>query len=889
MTDLFIELLNRSIAAGWLVLAVLAARLLLRRAPRWSRVLLWGLVAVRLVCPVTLESIFSLLPTGQTVSPDIGMQRTPAITSGVTAINNAVNPVLQHSFAPQPAASANPLQIWLALAAVIWAVGAAGMLLYALVSWLRLRRRLATAVRLRDNIFQSERIDTPFVLGMLWPRIYLPFRLSEEHLDSVIAHEQAHIRRGDHWWKPLGFVLLAVYWFHPLLWLAYWLFCRDIEGACDEKVIRNMDPARRADYSQALLACSVGRHPRGLTPLAFGETGVKQRIQGVLHYKKPAFWLVVLAALVCAGVAVAFLTDPVEPVRNPWVQEYEPGAEGMVGQVDKAALEQVSPDFAIGADAWGRAVFKEPYKAFDTFVKLYAEPLERIQKAFDLPAITRREYKDYLLYGWQLETEDEEQRQQNAFVTTFLDIYQNSFADSAFAEADAVQPTASAGSMTWRYSAAMSITSSAACCLDFEMDYTHIQASCEGGRLWNLEDMEGGQPTGSQLEFAAGQPLCWSPFSGQGGQTAGQATVEFTVYNGEETVGSGRLEFVRTGADDTTGTASYTVTLAEAQGLYLLQRESNTGLVLTTDSGTASLTEETAAACVQQTLDSLVLHSDGSVSFTLPETIPQGASSTRLVLSLTAFYSDAPGSFNTQDLLDWAEDWQPGQQYTGRLEGEGELTDITFWAAFATEVEPNVNELYYSQSRELSAPFTYDQPTAYTQTDVTVDRQGQNTRLLYTLDGGKQMALSLELGEQYILSPLNSWQVNILQQGQPVGSISLYNAGASDKATLETVDTAENKLPMQIFATVALSNHEGYEDYNVCRAWDTGAVSTARYFQQDLENAEAAASAPYQYEDCVLGYDWNVAPCFVEIRLADGLFTADQLQQLAESLSFSAF
>ncbi len=170
-----------------------------------------------------------------------------------------------------------------------------------------------------------------------------------------------------------------------------------------------------------------------------------------------------------------------------------------------------------------------------------------------------------------------------------------------------------------------------------------------------------------------------------------------------------------------------------------------------------------------------------------------------------------------------------------------------------------------------------------------MDRQGQNTRLLYTLDGGKQMALSLELGEQYILSPLNSWQVNILQQGQPVGSISLYNAGASDKATLETVDTAENKLPMQIFATVALSNHEGYENYNVCRAWDTGAVSTARYFQQDLENAEAAASAPYQYEDCVLGYDWNVAPCFVEIRLADGLFTADQLQQLAESLSFSAF
>lgn len=888
MTALFIKLLNMSISAGWLVLAVLAVRLVLRRAPRWSRVLLWGLVAVRLVCPVSPQSILSLLPSGETVSPDIAMQSAPAITSGVQAINNAVNPVLQQSFAPNPTASANPLQIWMALAALVWAAGAAAMLAYAALSYGRLRMRVATAVRLRDNIFQSERVESPFVLGVFRPRIYLPFWLPEEHLDSVISHEQAHIRRKDHWWKPLGFVLLAVYWFQPLLWLAYWLFCRDIESACDEKVIRRLDPARRADYSQALLACSTGRRSVALCPLAFGETGVKQRVKGVLSYKKPAFWLAVLAVVVCGAVAVTFLTDPVDTVPNPWVQEYEPGGEGMQGQVDKAAFEQISPDFAIGADAQGWAVFKEPYKAFDTFVRLYAEPLERIQQAFGLSAITRDNYKDYLLYGWQLETDSEEQRQQNAFVTSFLDIYQNSFTVTVSAEGDELQTAPSAGQMTWQYTPSMSITSAAACCLDVEMDYTRIQASCQGGQLWNLDDMDGGQPTGSQLEFEAGQALCWSPFSEESNDPVQQAAVDFTVYNGQQEVAFGRLEFVRTGSDDTTGTVSYEVNLTQSQGLYLLQRqEDNTGALLPAGGESIELNQETAAACVQQILASLVLHSDGTVSFALPDTIPQAESSTRLVLSLSATFFDAAGSFNTQSLLDWAEDWQPGQQYTGKLEGEGELIDVTFWGAFATETEPNVNELYYSQSRELSAPFTYDQPAAYTNAKVTVDRQGDDVRLLYTLDNGEKLSVAFALPEEYILSPVNSRQVNILRQGQPVGNVGLYNAGTSDPATLETVDPSANQLPMQIFSPVALSNHAGYEDYAVCRAWDTGAVAIARYFWQDLEASDAAANAPYQYADSVLGYDWTLTSCFVEVQLADGLFTSQQLDALAESLSLS--
>ena len=163
---------------------------------------------------------------------------------------------------------------------------------------------------MRDNIFQSEAVDSPFVLGVVRPRIYIPFRIEGRNLVHVVMHEQVHILRRDHWWKPLGFVLLSVYWFHPLMWLAYILLCRDIELACDERAIKGLDDGQRADYSQALLDCSVSRRSIAACPLAFGETGVKTRVKSVLGYRKPGFWILALAVVACIVVAVCFLTDP---------------------------------------------------------------------------------------------------------------------------------------------------------------------------------------------------------------------------------------------------------------------------------------------------------------------------------------------------------------------------------------------------------------------------------------------------------------------------------------------------------------------------------------------------------------------------------------------------
>ena len=311
MAAVFLKLLNLSISASWLVLAVLVLRLISKRSPKWMNVLLWGIVALRLVLPFSVESALSLIPSAETVSPAVvQFDPAPTITSGVSVIDNAVNPSLSEHFAAVPTASVNPLYVWAYLAGWVWLIGLGAMLLYALVSYLRLRRRVSVSLPVQDHIYLCDAISSPFILGVVKPRIYLPSGLDEVQRQNVLSHERAHLARRDHWWKPLGFALLAVYWFNPVLWLAYTLLCRDIELACDERVIRTMDESAVKTYSTVLLACSMPRKAVITCPLAFGEVGVKERVRNALHYKKPAFWVVAASVTVCVVVAVCFLTDP---------------------------------------------------------------------------------------------------------------------------------------------------------------------------------------------------------------------------------------------------------------------------------------------------------------------------------------------------------------------------------------------------------------------------------------------------------------------------------------------------------------------------------------------------------------------------------------------------
>ena len=310
METLFLKLVNMSITASWLVLAIIAVRLVFKKAPKWILCLLWALVAFRLICPFSIESAMSLIPTAEPLPQEIIYTAEPQIHSGVPVIDHAVNPMLESSMTPAELTSANPTQIWSFILSQVWILGMVLMFAYTVVSYLLLKRKVATAIPLEKGIKQSEYVDSPFVLGIIRPIIYLPFDMAEEDMAYVIAHEKAHIHRRDHWWKPFGFLLLSIYWFNPVLWVAYILLCRDIEAACDEKVIKDMEKDERRAYSTALLNCSIHRRRIAACPLAFGETGVKARVKSVMNYKKPAFWVILITLVVSIIVAVCFLTNP---------------------------------------------------------------------------------------------------------------------------------------------------------------------------------------------------------------------------------------------------------------------------------------------------------------------------------------------------------------------------------------------------------------------------------------------------------------------------------------------------------------------------------------------------------------------------------------------------
>lgn len=322
---IFLTLLNMSISASYVILAVVVARLILRKAPKRIRCFLWLLVAIRLICPVTIESLFSLVPKQDVIEAEIVYEQTPQIHTGITVVDSSVNQYMQNHLAPKVVTSINPLQIVAMLGALIWFCGMVVMLGFLIYSWAQLKKQVKTAVPKEVagvKIYQSEKIATPFLFGFIKPRIYIPFTVSEQDLTYVVLHEQAHYRRRDYLIKPIAYLLLTVYWFQPLLWVAYILLCRDIELACDELVIRegdeqqseNEEPkeAFRKLYSQALLSCAASRKMISACPVAFGEIGVKARVKNVLNYKKPTFWVLVVMVVLCITIPLCFMTQKKE-------------------------------------------------------------------------------------------------------------------------------------------------------------------------------------------------------------------------------------------------------------------------------------------------------------------------------------------------------------------------------------------------------------------------------------------------------------------------------------------------------------------------------------------------------------------------------------------------
>ena len=314
MGDIFLKLLNMSITAGWLILAVVCIRLIFRKMPKWIRCLLWGAVAIRLICPFSIESQFSVLPSTEPIQTSMvvegEVQYIPSIDSHLTIVKNTINPSLTEAFAYDESESVAPLQAITQAAGFVWVCGMIILIICAMGSTVRLHRLVSEAVCIKDNIYICDAVKSPFILGIVRPSIYLSSALSEKEMNFIISHESAHLKRKDHLWKALGYLLLCIYWFNPLCWVAYALLCKDIELACDEKVAKDMTLHEKKEYSKVLLSCARQRSLIIVCPLAFGEVGIKERVKSVLHYKKPALWIIIAAAAVIVIMAICFLTNP---------------------------------------------------------------------------------------------------------------------------------------------------------------------------------------------------------------------------------------------------------------------------------------------------------------------------------------------------------------------------------------------------------------------------------------------------------------------------------------------------------------------------------------------------------------------------------------------------
>ncbi len=512
MADIFLKIVNMSISACWIVLAILLLRLVFKKAPKWINCVLWGIAGLRLIMPFSFESIFSLIPSAETITKVSDSPR-PQINSGVSVIDNQVNGYLQGNYFEGVTRPVGNFVDITTILAIVWIIGIVALLIYTLVSYLRLKNKIGTAVLLRDNIYQSEAVVSPFVLGIFKPKIFLPFDMNEQDTEYVIAHEQAHISRKDYLWKPLGFLILTLHWFNPMVWLGYILLCRDIELACDEKVIKELNTEQRADYSQALLTCSVNRRMIAACPLAFGEVGVKDRIKSVLNYKKPAFWIILIAIVASAVVAVCFLTNPAKDAEIFTITDGYTTHD----QVDISATELM-----VG-DKTGHIIVKWNNQTNKTLS--YGEEFHVYRKVLGTKIECRNSNDgwDDLLY--EMDGTDGERtislngikiKSKGEYVLEFdFNVSGDDKDYTAYIEfvgkdeSNDIQSVENQERITWSYRPILSFTGHYAKAFFFDFDYTHVEATCTDGEMWNLEAE--GQPRDTTMRFEKGKNVYWTP------------------------------------------------------------------------------------------------------------------------------------------------------------------------------------------------------------------------------------------------------------------------------------------------------------------------------------------------------------------------------------------
>lgn len=577
-------ILNMSITASVAILFVLLARMLLKKAPKVFSYALWAVVLFRLLCPVSITTGFSLLglfdapvteATAHTsvveyVPQDVVHTRDLEVRLPVPAVSQAVNEALPREHA---ALGADPMEGPMALALMVWIVGIGILAAYSVVSLLRLRRALVGAVPLRDNICLADHIASPFVMGILRPKIYLPSGLPEQERGYIILHEQHHIRRGDHIVKALAFLALCIHWFNPLVWTAFVLSARDMEMSCDEAVVKKLGEGIRADYSASLLSLATGRRIIAGTPLAFGEGDTRSRIRNLANWKKPAFGVLLLAVIACIALTVSLMTNP---------EGAQAGMEAVAGRTYVYAGDSFS---GLAEDRFTITIHQDgTFTYYESLLSSYlgtgiCTVQDGVLTLSDETGDGAERVNRFKIDGDDLVFIEE--NSSNFIYVQVKDgerFHSDGSSDPEVPSEDTAGAESISAPVEWTCSPMMSATWHAAFHFRFDLNYSHIEASCDNGMLWDPDGE--GQPMGKRLRFEAGQPVCWTPATDGKTltETAEAATVRFTVYDGGEILCTGALEITRTGEEN--GQSFYAARLGGTDLMTLRQNDYNMGASL---------------------------------------------------------------------------------------------------------------------------------------------------------------------------------------------------------------------------------------------------------------------------------------------------------------------
>lgn len=571
------KLLNMSLTASIAIVCVLLLRLFLKKAPKVISYALWAVVLFRLLCPVSIESGLSLFglmdtPTTNTTSGTSSIEYVPEnivhaefpeVAIPVPGVSETINNRLPQG---EEQLVADPLEAPVSIGTYIWLAGVLAMAVYSIVSYMRLHRKLLISSPLEKNIYLADEITTPFVMGLIRPRIYLPSDTGEQQLSYIILHEQHHIKRGDHIIKALAFFALSIHWFNPLVWVAFIYANKDMEMSCDEAVVKKMGAGILADYTASLLSLATGKTIIAGMPLAFGEGDTKGRIRNLANWRKPAFWVVLVAIIVCSALGIGLLTNP---EKKEVSEQSEDRYYLLIGDEGVMSIGIFGPNFSGGAVNADSSAFKVGEKVW----------LEQLQGITDLRGITITALgtEGEIIYEFSVPEDATTEMVAEMvgsdpwlLVPTSFEVLDNKAAMGESSPADDETDTNVPVVAKWTYSPMMSATWHAAFHFNVALEqYSHVEASCSNGMLWNLQAE--GQPQEKKMRFEQGEPICWIPvIEGENfTNVADRAFITITIYDGEEVVSRGALDIVRTGEEN--GQTFYEAQMTDTELLTLWQ------------------------------------------------------------------------------------------------------------------------------------------------------------------------------------------------------------------------------------------------------------------------------------------------------------------------------